>query len=105
MHIKEEVLENDRFFKIENDPNNQLTLIEKEQIDSFNKSLNITIPYINFRRNIVTEGILLNKLLGKSILIGQVKIKIHKLCEPCKHLQDYLKQNDLVKNLVHKGGF
>ena len=64
----------------------------------------LKIPYKNFRRNIVTEGIRLNKLVNKEIVIGSVKIKVHDLCEPCKYLQDLLGQKDLVKNLVHKGG-
>ena len=95
---------NDRFFKDNNHKNSQLTLIEKENIDDFNKSLETPIPYINFRRNIITEGIKLNELIKKEIYIGEVKIKIHELCEPCKHLQDLTKQENLVKKILHKGG-
>jgi len=97
-------LVNDRFFKDNNHKNAQLTLIEKENIDDFNTSLKAPIPYINFRRNIITEGIKLNELIGKEICLGEVKIKIHELCEPCKHLQDLTKQENLVKKLLHKGG-
>ena len=102
--IAGEGLENDRFCKNNNHKNCQITLIEKEIIDNFNNLLRLKIPYKNFRRNIVTEGIMLNKLVNKEIVIGSVKIKVHDLCEPCKYLQDLLGQKDLVKNLVHKGG-
>ena len=95
---------NDRFFKNDNSNISQLTLIEKEKIDYFNEISDASIPYINFRRNIITEGINLNYLVGKKIKISNVHIKVHQLCEPCKHLQDILKQNDLVKNLLHKAG-
>ena len=95
---------NDRFYKNENEKSCQLTLIEKENIDNFNSLLDTNIPYIDFRRNIVTTGISLNGLVGNEIFIGQVKLRVHELCEPCKHLQQMLNQNDLVKNLIHKAG-
>ncbi len=94
----------DRFFKKNNNKKSQLTLIEKEKIDDFNKLLNIKIPYIDFRRNIVTEGVNLNNLLHKNIKIGNVILKAHDLCEPCRSLEETLKVENLVKNLVHKAG-
>jgi len=94
----------DRFFNKNNNKASQLTLIEKEKIDEFNKLLNIKIPYIDFRRNIVTEGVNLNNLLHKNIKIGNVVLKVHDLCEPCRYLQETLNIDNLVKNLTHKGG-
>ena len=70
----------DRHFDEYNAPYNQLTLIESENIDYYNKKYNQNIPYINFRRNIVTKGIKLNNLIGKKILIGKVKIEVIDLC-------------------------
>ena len=75
-----------------------------ENIDYYNEISNSNIPYIDFRRNIITKGINLNELVGKEILIGQVRLKGHRLCPPCKYLQDKLKQKNLVKNLVNRGG-
>ena len=34
---------------------------------------------------------------------GEVKLKAHDLCRPCKYLEDKLKQNNLVKEFLHKG--
>ena len=59
---------------------------------------------MNFRRNIITEGIELNKLVNKEFLIGSVKVKGHDLCRPCKYLQDLLGQENFVKKLIFKGG-
>ena len=59
------------------------------------------IPYIDFRRNIITKGIRLNELVGKEILIGEVRIKGHRLCDPCKYLQEKLQQKNLFKNLSY----
>ena len=97
-------IKNDRYFSDENDKDTQITLIEKENIDYYNKVSDSNIPYINFRRNIITSGIELNNLIGKELVIGNVKIKGHRLCEPCKYLQDKLNDKNLVKRLVNRGG-
>ena len=94
---------NDRYFKNNNDKDIQITLIESENIDYFNEKSKTNISYIAFRRNIITKGIKLNELVGKEILIGEVRIKGHRLCNPCKYLQDKLQQKNLV-NLYKRGG-
>ena len=88
----------------DNDNNHQLTLIESENIDFYNKNSDQEISYIHFRRNIITKGIELNALIGKELQIGSTKIKVHKLCEPCLELQNKLQQTNFVKNLTHRGG-
>ena len=95
---------NDRYFKNNNQPDIQITLIESENIDYYNSISDIKIPYINFRRNIITRGVQLNNLVGKQFNIGDIKLMGHRLCDPCKYLQDMLKDNKLVKKLVNKGG-
>ena len=45
----------DRHFKDYNDPFNHLSIIESESIDEYNKKYNLDIPYLDFRRNIVTK--------------------------------------------------
>ena len=95
---------NDRYFSENNDQDLQITLIESENIDYYNEISETKIPYINFRRNIITKGIQLNDLVGKEILIGNVKIKGHRLCAPCRYLQEMLKQKNLVKKLLNRGG-
>ena len=92
---------NDRYFKDNNNKDIQITLIESENIDSFNEKSKTNIPYIDFRRNIITKGIELNELVGKEILIGEVRIKGHRLCDPCKYLQDKLQQKNLVKSMTY----
>ena len=68
------------------------------------KFLKQKIPYINFRRNIITKGIQLNDLVGKEFLIGNIKLKGHRLCNPCRYLQEKLEQKNLVKKLLNRGG-
>ena len=50
----------DRYFHEYTEDRNRLTLIESENIDYYNEKFHLQIPYINFRRNIVTRGIKLN---------------------------------------------
>ena len=94
----------DRHFRDFNDPLNQLTLIESENIDEYNLKNKLNIPYLNFRRNIVTKGIRLNDLLEKKIAIGSVILDVIDLCRPCRHLSEKLHRNDIIKEFLRKGG-
>jgi MOSC domain-containing protein YiiM len=94
----------DRHFKDFNDPYCQLSLIESENIDYYNVKYGLNIPYVNFRRNIVTKGIQLNDLIGKKIKIGEVEIEGIDLCRPCRHLTEMLGQDNILKEFLRKGG-
>ena len=94
----------DRHFKEFNDPYNQLSLIESENIDYYNIKYSLDIPYINFRRNVVTKGIQLNDLVGKKILVGNVEVEGIDLCRPCRHLTEVLGQDNILKEFLRRGG-
>ena len=94
----------DRHFDNYNDPYNQLSLIESENIDYYNKKYNLNFSYIDFRRNIVTKGIELNTLVGKKLIIGDVEIEGIDLCRPCKHLEETLDGKDIIKEFLRRGG-
>ena len=94
----------DRHFKEFNDPYNQLSLIESENIDYYNTKYGLNIPYIDFRRNIITKGIQLNDLVGKKFQIGRVELEGVDLCRPCRHLCEILNQDNLIKEFLRRGG-
>ena len=94
----------DRYFHEKNEDRNQLTLIESENIDYYNNKFNLKIPYLNFRRNIVTKGIKLNDLVGKKLIIGKIEAKGIDLCRPCKSLQKNLGQDNIIKEFLRMGG-
>ena len=94
----------DRHFHDSNDPYNQLSLIESENIDEYNIKFSLNIPHINFRRNVVTKGIKLNDLIGKKLKIGNVELKAIDLCRPCRHLTEMLDQKNILKEFMRKGG-
>ena len=102
--LKGKGLLNDRKFSENNQKARQITLIEIENINYFNNISKTNIPPIDFRRNIITKNIRLNKLVGKEFFVGNVKLKAHDLCRPCKYLQDKLKQNNFIKEFLHTGG-
>ena len=94
----------DRHFKDYNDPYNHLSIIESESIDEYNKKYNLSIPYLDFRRNIITRGIKLNDLIEKKILIGDVQLDVIDLCRPCRHLSEKLDKDNIIKEFLRKGG-
>ncbi len=94
----------DRYFKDYNDPFNQLSIIESENIDEYNLKNKLNISYLNFRRNIITQGIKLNDLLEKRIKIGSIELEVIDLCRPCRHLSEKLNKNDIIKEFLRKGG-
>ena len=94
----------DRHFKEFNDPFSQLSLIESENIDYYNIKYGLDIPYIDFRRNIITKGIQLNDLVGKKFQIGKVELEGVDLCRPCRHLCEVLNQDNIIKEFLRRGG-
>ena len=97
-------IKGDRHFKEFNNPYNQLSLIESENIDYYNIKYGLNIPYVNFRRNVVTKGIQLNNLVGKKFLIGNVQLEGIDLCRPCRHLTELLNQDNILKEFLRRGG-
>ena len=94
----------DRHFQEFNDPFNQLSLIESENIDYYNTKYGLNIPYKDFRRNIITKGIKLNDLVGKKFKIGKVDVEGIDLCRPCRHLCEVLNQDNIIKEFLRRGG-
>ena len=97
-------IKGDRYFHDFNEEGNQLTLIESENIDYYNKTFNTNFKYLEFRRNLVTQNIQLNDLIGKTLSIGEIKIKAHDLCRPCKNLQEKLGKDNIIKEFLRRGG-
>ncbi len=81
----------------------EVTLIEQELIDFFNIQTNNHYSGADYRRNIVTQGIDLNALLGKSFTIGNITLKGVSLCEPCAALSQSLGP-EIMTLMIHKTG-
>ena len=84
-------------------PDSEVTLIESEQIDYFNRTTGLSLDYGMPRRNVVTEGIELNELVGVQFRVGEVMLEGIRLCEPCAHLAS-LVAKEVLPELVHRAG-
>ena len=88
----------DRYFKDFNGDREQITLIESENIDYYNKTFNTNFNYLQFRRNIITKGIELNHLvdkMGKALFcyFGQ---KLFKICHFVTFFAFFSKNTHLI---------
>jgi MOSC domain-containing protein YiiM len=84
-------------------PDFEITLIEKEKIDAFARETGLPFTASHARRNLVTEGVDLNALAEKEFLVGSVRVRGIRLCEPCNYLAKATFPETL-RGLVHKGG-
>lgn len=80
-------------------PGSALTLIEEEVCESFDPPLE---PH-EHRRNLVTRNINLNGLVGREFMIGNIRCRGMRLCEPCRVIQGYCSR-PVLRQLVHRGG-
>ena len=80
-------------------PGSALTLIEAEVCESFAPALTAD----EHRRNLVTRGIDLNALVGHEFLVGAVRCRGTRLCEPCTVVDGYAAR-PILRALVHRGG-
>lgn len=80
-------------------PGSALTMIEAEVCESFEPPLRPD----EHRRNLITRGIKLNGLVGRDFMIGEVRCRGMRLCEPCKVAERYAAR-PILRALIHRGG-
>jgi MOSC domain-containing protein YiiM len=80
----------------------ELTLIETEAVEALDE-LGVKLSPAETRRNVATRGVPLNHLVGRVFLVGAVRLRGTRLCEPCKYL-DGLTRDGVRAALVHRGG-
>jgi MOSC domain-containing protein YiiM len=81
----------------------EITLIEKEKLEAFATESGLSFTAHQARRNIVTEGVDLNSLVGRRFLAGNVLLQGIRLCEPCNYLAKTTFP-EVLGGLVHKAG-
>jgi MOSC domain-containing protein YiiM len=80
-----------------------VTLIEREAVDAARREYDIDLEEREARRNIVTEGVPLNHLVGRTFRVGDVVLRGFKLAEPCTYLEG-LTRPGVQRALVHRAG-
>jgi MOSC domain-containing protein YiiM len=102
-------LEGDRYFEgvgtYSNDPGSgrEVSLIECEAIDALKRDYDIELGPALVRRNLVTRGVALNHLVGRQFVVGVVKLRGVRLCDPCAYLEK-LSRPGTLRGLIHRGG-
>ncbi len=100
----------DRKYGLKRHPGQNLTLVEAEQIESFNRQYHASLSLLDTRRNVVTRGVRLNDLVGRQFWIGEVLLRGVELCEPCGTLARYLagagglSRPQFLRALAHRCG-
>ena len=84
-------------------PWREVTLIEIEAIEAMARDNEMPIAPGDARRNVVTRGVPLNHLVGQEFLVGGVRLRGVRLCEPCAHLEG-LTRRGVLAGLIHRGG-
>ena len=91
-------------FRGRRSPEKEVTLIASEAIAAANDEFNYTIEHLDTRRNLLTEGVPLNDLVGKTFRVGpNVVLKGLELCEPCGYLEKRTFAG-IQTALKHRGG-
>jgi MOSC domain-containing protein YiiM len=90
-------------------PDRQITLIEEEKVSEFNRETGLSMKPGETRRNLVTRGVDLNRLLGKRFRIGEILLEGVDLCQPCAglgalHASATVTKAQVVKGMVDRGG-
>ena len=86
------------------EPGRQVTLIKSEVLESLKNELEINVKPEESRRNILTQGIEINDLIGTEFYVGTVRLRAHRITQPCLYLEKLLDQPGLYKELWDNGG-
>ena len=86
------------------EPGRQVTLIKSEVLESLKNKLEINVKPEESRRNILTQGIEINDLIGTEFYVGTVRLRAHRITQPCLYLEKLLDQPGLYKELWDNGG-
>jgi MOSC domain-containing protein YiiM len=84
-------------------PEQEVTLTESEAIEAAVAESGLEFGPHRVRRNLITQGVPLNHLVGRRFKVGSVELRGLELCEPCGHLEK-LTIKGIRKALVHRGG-
>jgi MOSC domain-containing protein YiiM len=87
----------------EHDPGTEVTLIASEGLEQARAEKGLELEPGEHRRNLVTEGVDLDELLGKEFTVGDVRLKGVRPNPPCRYLEE-LTGKKVVKPLIDGGG-
>ena len=86
-----------------------VSIIEAEAVEEFNRVTGLDVSAGETGRNVVTRGVRLNGLVGRTFRLGDAVLRGFELCEPCLNLGSRLATDDVsppqvVKAFTHSAG-
>jgi MOSC domain-containing protein YiiM len=99
----------DRYFDAHDEPGQNVTFVEAEEIEAYALRNGLHLEPSATGRNVVTRGVRLGELVGKTFAVGGLTFRGVELCEPCLTLGDSLATSGIapaqvVRQWVHRGG-
>ena len=86
-------------------PKSQVTMTASEALVACHDEYGLHLRPIECRRNLITVGVALNSLVGKTFRIGSsVTLRGVELCEPCNTLESMTGLKGLVNAMTHRAG-
>ena len=86
-----------------------VSIIEAEAVEAFNETTGLDVSASETGRNVVTRGVRLNELVGRTFRLGEATLEGFELCEPCLVLGGRLatasvRPHEVVKAFTHSAG-
>lgn len=103
-------LQGDRYFlqsgtySQKSGPDRQVTLMESEVVDALKRDYDIHLSFGESRRNLITRGVALSHLVGKTFQVGDVRLRGLRINEPCQYFEKLLNRPGIEKALLHRSG-
>lgn len=81
----------------------QVTLFESETLRAIERDYRIALAPTDHRRNITTEGVPLNHLVGRRFAVGETLLEGVMLSVPCRHIEQ-VTGKEIFQAMVHRSG-
>jgi len=81
----------------------QVTLFEAETLHAIERDYGISLATTDHRRNITTEGVPLNHLVGRRFTVGATLLEGVMLSVPCRHIEQ-ITGKEVFNAMLHRSG-
>ena len=81
----------------------QVTLFESETLEAIERDYKIALAPTDHRRNITTQGVPLNHLVGRRFTVGPTLLEGVMLSVPCRHIEQ-ITGKEVFNAMLHRSG-
>lgn len=81
----------------------QVTLFESETLQAIERDYKIALAPTDHRRNITTQGVPLNHLVGRRFTVGDTLLEGVMLSVPCRHIEQ-ITGKEIFNAMIHRSG-